>query len=272
MASNQPGSCCATGSMHLGAPTGEIQAIDGVNTYIAFAQDRKSRDEVLIFLSDIFGISNNSQLLADDFAANGYLTILPDLFDGDQISLSEMKSGSTDVASWLSRHKTNRTDVIVAKTLSYARDVLNAKRAGAIGYCFGGKVSLMFQNYFRVAVRYFKCMAHSGSIQYVCRFLKPGQIDVGYTAHPSYVTHDELSTIGGPLSIAASSAIDKIFTTSLRNESESILAKTGQPWQMNIFSHVDHGFGVRADLEHEMQRFAKEQAFCQAIGWFVHYL
>ena len=158
---------------------------------------------MLIFLSDIFGISKNSQLLADDFAANGYLTVLPDLFDGDQILFSEMNSGKTDVASWLLRHSTNRTDTIVTKTMSYVRDVLGAKRVGAVGYCFGGKVSLVFQNCFRVAVRYCKCMTNDGSIQYVCRFLKPGQIDVGYTAHPSYVTQEDLSTIAGPISIAA---------------------------------------------------------------------
>lgn len=33
--------------------------------------------------------------------------------------------------------------------------------------------------------------------------MKPGLIDVGYTAHPSFVTHEELGAINGPLSIAA---------------------------------------------------------------------
>lgn len=34
--------------------------------------------------------------------------------------------------------------------------------------------------------------------------MKDGKVDVGYTAHPSFVTHEELGAIQGPLSIAAS--------------------------------------------------------------------
>lgn len=40
-------------------------------------------------------------------------------------------------------------------------------------------------------------------MQYVCRFAKPGKFDVGYTAHPSFVTEEELGGITTPLSIAA---------------------------------------------------------------------
>lgn len=67
-------------------------------------------------------------------------------------------------------------------------------------------------------------------------------------------------------------AVDEIFPATLRYESESILAKANQPWQMNIFSNVSHGFAVRADLTLKRQRFAKEQAFSQAVAWFVNYL
>jgi hypothetical protein len=41
------------------------------------------------------------------------------------------------------------------------------------------------------------------SLQYVVRNLKDGRLDGGYTAHPSFVTPEELSAITGPLSIAA---------------------------------------------------------------------
>jgi hypothetical protein len=39
--------------------------------------------------------------------------------------------------------------------------------------------------------------------KYVCRWLKEGKLDVGYTAHPSFVDKEELEGIKGPLSIAA---------------------------------------------------------------------
>lgn len=39
--------------------------------------------------------------------------------------------------------------------------------------------------------------------QYVARFLKKGKIDVGYAAHPSFITHEEIGSIEGPFSITA---------------------------------------------------------------------
>lgn len=39
--------------------------------------------------------------------------------------------------------------------------------------------------------------------KYVCRWLKEGNLDVGFTAHPSFVSVEELEGIKGPLSIAA---------------------------------------------------------------------
>lgn len=71
---------------------------------------------------------------------------------------------------------------------------------------------------------------------------------------------------------ANESEVDQIFTTQLRHESEDTLIKTGQPWQINLFSGVSHGFAVRGDLSNKQVKFAKEQAFCQAVIWFNQYL
>ncbi|KAJ5203456.1 hypothetical protein N7449_005535 [Penicillium cf. viridicatum] len=244
MASNPPGACCASGFKHEGAPTGELKNIDGVNTYITYPKD-KNPEKAIIFLADVLGIYINAQLLADEFANNGYLTIIPDIFQGDQISVSDMQSGKADLASWLPNHQPANIEPVVESTIKYARETLGVKKIGAVGYCFGGK--------------------------YVCRNLKPGKIEVGYTAHPSFITHEELSAIKGPFSIAAAET-DSIFTTQLRHESEETLIKAAQPWQINLFSGVSHGFAVRADLNDPKQKWAKEQAFCQAIAWFNQYL
>lgn len=90
-------------------------------------------------------------------------------------------------------------------------------------------------------------------------------------AHPSGVLEDELGSITGPLSIAAAET-DSIFTATKRHESEVILKATKQPYQINLFSGVSHGFAVRCDLTVPTEKFAKEQAFSQATAWFDHYL
>lgn len=106
--------------------------------------------------------------------------------------------------------------------------------------------------------------------QYVARHYKNG-IQVGFVAHPSFVDEEELAAITGPWSIAAAET-DEIFPSELRHKSEEILKKTGQPYQINLFSGTVHGFSVRCDLSDKAQRFAKEQAFLQAVQWFDYYL
>jgi dienelactone hydrolase len=70
----------------------------------------------------------------------------------------------------------------------------------------------------------------------------------------------------------SSEEIDDIFTRELRHQSEDILVKTQQPYQINLFSGVSHGFAVRGDLTVPQNRFAKEQAFLQALAWFDRFL
>ena len=102
------------------------------------------------------------------------------------------------------------------------------------------------------------------------RHFKSG-IDVGYLAHPSFVEEEELEAITGPLSIAAAET-DSIFPADKRHKSEEILKKTAQPYQINLYSGVVHGFAVRGDPSNKVERFAKEQAFYQAVHWFNEYL
>jgi dienelactone hydrolase len=65
---------------------------------------------------------------------------------------------------------------------------------------------------------------------------------------------------------------DFVFTTAKRHESEEILDSLDVAYQINMFSDVEHGFAVRCDLSKARQKFAKEQAFSQAVAWFDQYL
>jgi len=101
--------------------------------------------------------------------------------------------------------------------------------------------------------------------------LKPGHIDVGYSAHPSFVEDAELEAIKGPFAISAAET-DSIFPSEKRHRSEEILKQTGQPYQINLYSGVEHGFAVRGDLNNRVVVYAKESAFLQAVQWFEEHL
>lgn len=111
-----------------------------VNTYVTLPKGQKT-EKAILFLPDVFGIYTNSQLLADEFAANGYATVLPDYFREDALKLEDMNSGKVDVPSWLKNHQAEQVEPIVGAALKYAKEELGAKKIGAVGYCFGAKVS-----------------------------------------------------------------------------------------------------------------------------------
>lgn len=117
----------------------------------------------------------NAQLIADQFAAKGYFVVMPDLFNGDTVPLNRPEG--FNIMDWVKNHMPLQTEPIIDAVLDGMRENLGCKRIGGVGYCFGGK--------------------------YVCRYLKPGKLDVGFTAHPTMVEPDELKGIKGPLSIAA---------------------------------------------------------------------
>jgi dienelactone hydrolase len=110
-----------------------------VATYFARPDNNSSENAIIIF-SDVFGIYENSQLVADKLAARGYLTIIPDLFKGDAIPVEAFFGGKTNLQEWLTHHLPSDVDPIVKTVIEYLRTVLKVKNIGGVGYCYGGRV------------------------------------------------------------------------------------------------------------------------------------
>jgi len=244
MTSHAPKKCCTVGVKHEGEANGQIKNIGDTPTYFAYPSDKSTQNAVLI-LTDVIGYDFiNAQLIADQFAANGYLVVMPDLFHGDPVKLNPPEN--FNIMDWIKNHGTEQVDPIVEAAIKELRGPLGAKRIGGVGYCFGGK--------------------------YVARFLKEGKLDAGYTAHPSFMMPDELKGIQGPLSIAAAET-DHIFPAEKRHETEQILKDDLKvPYQVTLYSDVEHGFAVRADISKKAVKYAKEQAFYQAVQWFDEFV
>ncbi|KAJ6024085.1 hypothetical protein N7540_004882 [Penicillium herquei] len=251
MTSNLMESCCYQGFNHHAEPRGSISIVEDIEVYTIYPQDR-STEYGLLILTDIIGHRfTNAQVIADQFADHGYFVMMPDLFYGDAVPLN--KPGEFDMAKWRNgdyhpqgkNHLPETVDPIVERCVSEMLTKYRCKKIGAVGYCFGGK--------------------------YVVRHLVPGRVDVGFTAHPSHIDESELKDIQGPLAIAAAEH-DKIFPAEKRHATEEILRETGLPYQVNLYSGVSHGFGVRGDPTKREVQFAMRSAFFQAVEWFNHYM
>ncbi|KAI9772100.1 MAG: hypothetical protein M1840_001388 [Geoglossum simile] len=87
MTSGAPAECCITGFRHEGTPTGEVKLVGKIHTYFAYPESKSTKLGILI-LTDVLGYGlSNIRLIADQFAANGYFVVMPDLFRGDPVKL-----------------------------------------------------------------------------------------------------------------------------------------------------------------------------------------
>ncbi|KAJ5735042.1 uncharacterized protein N7483_000167 [Penicillium malachiteum] len=246
-------SCCYKGVKHEGVAKGKLSKIGDFEVYTVYPESQ-SIEKAILILTDIIGHTFiNIQLIADQFAANGYFVVIPDLFSGDPIPLN--RPGDFDMEKWRRghyhpkgiAHTPENVDPIVESSLKAMRETYGCKKIGTVGYCFGAK--------------------------YVARYLRPdlAKADVGFFAHPSNVTDEELRAITGPLGIAAAET-DAKFPPEKRHQSEVILKEIGLPYQINLYSGVAHGFAVRGDLNNRTVQYAKETAFLQAVQWFNEHL
>lgn len=145
MASNPPAQCCTVGVKHDGQPQGKTIQVGQYDVYVAEPKGNNKHDGVaLLYLPDVIGIWQNSQLMADQFAANGYYTIIPDLFNKDPLALN--RPADFDFMKWLTQgsdgknpHTKEAVDPIVELSLKYLKDQ-GFTKIGALGYCFGAKV------------------------------------------------------------------------------------------------------------------------------------
>jgi dienelactone hydrolase len=125
-----------------GETTGATIKIAGsIETYVAEPKGKTvHKDTAILYLPDVLGIWQNSKLMADQFAANGYYTVMPDLFNGDPLTLSRPEG--FDLMKWLvegstgdNPHTLEAVEPIVEKSIKFLQKK-GFKKIGAVGYCF----------------------------------------------------------------------------------------------------------------------------------------
>lgn len=99
---------------------------------------------------DALGLYDNCKLLADEYAAAGYTTLVVDLFRGDPLRLDEPGRPQQDIPEWIAQgsdgkspHTQEQVDPIVLVGIQKLKE-MGFTKIGAVGYCFGAKVSPHF--------------------------------------------------------------------------------------------------------------------------------
>jgi len=263
----QPKECCLSGHLHSGDPQGKMEKVGDFDAYVTGTEKSKT----ILAIADVFGINTpNVKLLADEYAQAGFYCVVPDFYQGSEISLDLQKSIAplqSDPEPSLTEKAINTAKVGVSLATFRARNteasfkpkvqsVLQTLRSdpairkiGGVGYCYGARYAMLFSS--------------EGS--------EPS-FDACVGNHPSFVTvPDEIEAISKPIQINVGD-VDPMMPKDQQQQVKEILSKKPFPTEVNIIKDAVHGFSVRGDLNNDKEKKDKETATENAIRWFKTHL
>ena len=175
-------SCCLSGAIHDGTPTGRLDTLGGLQTYIAEPKTG-SKAKSVIFISDsaqtlvpslsspltcgvVFGWElTNTRLLADEYAKEGFYVYLPDFHQADSLPIDFLqnvepplkkqetltvteKAKNTAVVPvtlgpWLLTHRESVTRPLIDGFINTVRNTPGTNKIGALGFCWGGRYAIL---------------------------------------------------------------------------------------------------------------------------------
>ncbi|ORX34822.1 dienelactone hydrolase [Kockovaella imperatae] len=260
-------SCCVTGHLHQGQPLGSMETVHGVHSYVSKPKEA-SGDKVdkVILITDIFGIYNNTKLVADEWAGQGYEVYVPDFLGDSKVDEELLNTIAPNLrvqkeATVLPKAAdtaktgaaigpfliTNREAVTKPKIEGFVQAVRaepNTRHIAAIGFCWGGRYSLL--------------LAQEDS---------PARVDCAIANHPSFLTNDDVKEIKSvPVAIFKGTQ-DAMMSDDALDEVEGILSKNLPSDKLVVqkFPDAVHGFTIRGDMEDGQEKQQKEDAQNAAI-------
>ncbi|TKA63445.1 hypothetical protein B0A49_06401 [Cryomyces minteri] len=269
-------------------PTGELSKVSDVDVYITKPADYPhAPSKLLLLLTGGTGIhSTNNQLQADKYAAEGFLVVMPDQFEGDPAPntahappeehpsfIEQVKLGVVSVAKsftidmWLARHTPEKVLPLLHKVLEGAKEefadaVANGNGVYAAGYCFGAKYVMMLGGELPDTVAWGQKVADEerGVVK------KGPLIKAGALAHGTMITKADMEAIRVPVSMACVEG-DSLFPDEVREEGKKALETKMVEHEIKVYSGVPHGFAVLGDYEEQKIKDAQQQAFKQMLEW-----
>ena len=179
----------------------------------------------LVIIHEWNGLQDRVRQLADDFAAEGYVTLAADLFQG-------RTGANRDENMALVGEAQANPDAMIANldaAVAYLRgrsDVTG--RVGAMGWCFGGGVALSFG---------LDGVNHEATAIFYGRLVDDPEV-VAALDHEVYGTFAALDGGPSPESVAAF---------------EAALRAAGVEHDLHIYDDVNHGFWLRVDGDPDLR-------------------
>ena len=120
--------------------TVELVASDGQRLSAYRADPQGTPRGALVIAQEIFGVNSHVRSVCDGYAADGYLTIAPALFDRYEQGV-DIGYTPPDVAHGRELKAKASTDAAMLDVAAARAAVADAGKIGVIGYCWGGYIA-----------------------------------------------------------------------------------------------------------------------------------
>ncbi|KAH8795806.1 Alpha/Beta hydrolase protein [Hyaloscypha sp. PMI_1271] len=269
-------------------PSGEMTQLGGIDCYISKPADYPhAPSKLLLYLSGGTGLhSENSQIQADLYAREGYLVVLPDMFNNDPIPgsatyeeekdpswIEQVKMRLADTSKsflidmWLARQTPEKVLPILHKVIDAVKDefadaIANGGGIYSVGYCFGGRMTLLLAGEKPDTVAWGQQVKdeEAGVVK------KGPYIKAGAIAHATLVGKEDFEGTKSPLAFICVEN-DQLFDEEVREYGEKYLKENNVENEFKTYSGVPHGFGVVGEYEDAKIKTAQAEAFDQMLAW-----
>ena len=208
--------------------------------YLA-APKEKGRYPGVIVIQEIWGLVENIKDITRRLAAEGYIALAPDLYNGETVNTLEAGRAIREKLSEEAMLKDINAAFTHLKTLPNVK----GKRIGSVGYCMGGGLSL------RLA----------------CINPELAAAVVFYGRNPSPI--DALKSIQCPI-LGNYAGDDRGITEADVNMLKETLTKYGKTSDIKIFPGVPHGFFNNARESYRPE--AAKEAWTRVLKFYAKYL
>jgi carboxymethylenebutenolidase len=114
-----------------------LRTSDGFGTTAYLARPKGKPKGALVVVQEIFGVNHHMRGVADGFARDGYVAIVPALFDRIRPGI-ELGYADADIKRGIGLKLASPTGAALID-IAAARDAVKAAgKVGIIGYCWGG--------------------------------------------------------------------------------------------------------------------------------------
>lgn len=250
--------CCLQGFEWEGTPTGRVEKLASLNTYVAGTNPAVA----ILIIHDLLGWTfPNIRLLADHYAKEINATVyIPDFLGGEVLPFEPLVAGrwdEVDIAGCLQR---NSRDIREPEIFEFARTLRawGYEKVGAVGFCYGGWAA------FRLGAKeHAKENGEGGGGNGIVNCISVG--------HPSLLKKEDIDGLGVPVQVLAPER-DVVFTKELKMHTFETVMRLGLPLDYHHFPRVEHGSLVRGDEKHDGEREAMLRAKNAVVGWMKEWL